>query len=194
MEKRNRIAFVYLIIGAVFLFGWGFVRRRDLATTADKAKPEELFALVGGTPIQAALDVEAPELAAEERKTQFPDTVGIFGGSAVTAAIKVDAPALAAAERRAQAVKKAAPSELLAMGKGEKPFHLQAPFEHARRVRFSRSSLSYFQQADREGLPVVNPDGTPKLLHLLPGRPLRAHLQDRRPEDDSQSRSCTPAR
>ena len=29
--------------------------------------------------------------------------------------------------------------------------------------------LSDFQQADREGLPVNNPDGTPKPLHLIPG-------------------------
>jgi len=167
MEKRNRSAFIYLIIGAVFLFGWGFVRDA-IWPPQRKAKPEELFALVGGTPIQAALDVKAPDLAAEERKTSFPDAVGIFGGSAVTTAIKVDAPALAAAERRIQAVKKAAPSELLAMGKGEKPFHLQLLL-NTQGAAIQQAITSYFQQADREGLPVDNADGTPKPLHLLPG-------------------------
>src|SRR5262245_48656974 len=170
MDKRNRSAFIYLIIGAVFLFGWSFVRDAIWPPPKKQRKPnaEEMHAFVAGAPVVAAIEGKAPELVAEERKQQLPDAIGVLGGSAVTGAIQVEAPALVAAERRAEVAKKARPSELVAMGHGPTPYHLRVLL-NTRGASVQQVILSDFQQADREGRAVVNPDGSPRPLHLLPG-------------------------
>lgn len=172
MEKKNRLAFVYLIIGIGFLFGWPFIQNQ-IWPPPEKPKPvkqEDLIGLGLGTPVMVALNPEidvAGKLAAERRE-QLPDLFGVVGGATVTTAIKIDAPALAAEERRRQLVKKATPSRLIAMGKGEKPFHIQALLNtHGGSIQ--QIVLTDFQQADREGLGVKYPDGSAMPLHLVPG-------------------------
>src|SRR5262249_14709009 len=90
------------------------------------------------------------------------------GSTLITTAIKEGIPALVAAERRLEAAKKIKPAELLAMGKGPSPFHLQVLLT-TRGGAIQQVILSDFQEADREGLAVTSPDGKPRPLHLLPG-------------------------
>src|SRR5256885_10417748 len=152
MDKRNRKAFIYLIIGAIFLFGWSFVRDASWRPPQKQRKPtvEEQHAFVAGAPVIAAIEGKAPDLVALERREQLPDAVGILGGSAATGAIKVEAPALVAAERRREAAKKIKPSELFAMGKGPTPFHLQVLLNQ-KGASVQQIILTDFQEADREG-------------------------------------------
>src|SRR5262249_49711218 len=157
MDKRNRSAFIYLIIGAVFLFGWGFVRDAIWPPPKKQRKPnnEEMHAFVAGAPVVAAIEEKAPELAAVERKLQEPDLASSLGSTLITTAIKEGIPALVAAERRLEAAKKIKPAELLAMGKGPSPFHLQVLLT-TRGGAIQQVILSDFQEADREGLAVTS--------------------------------------
>ena len=92
----------------------------------------------------------------------------MVGGAATTAAVGVDAPTLVAAERREAVAKQADPDVLIPMGRGERPFHLGVMLNtHGASVQ--QVVLNDHQEADREGLPVTNEDGTPKPLHLIPG-------------------------
>jgi YidC/Oxa1 family membrane protein insertase len=54
------------------------------------------------------------------------------------------------------------------MGKGERPFHIEVLL-NTRGASVQQAVLRDFQEADREGLAVTNPDGTPRPLHLIPG-------------------------
>ncbi len=172
MEKKNRIAFVYLIIGIAFLFGWPLIQNRiwPPPPKPEKATPEQLIGLALGTPVMVAIDPEVDALGKTdaERKEQLPNAYGALGGSAETVAIAVDAPALAAIERNKKEIKPAEPSSLIAMGHGEKPFHLQV-YLNKRGGAIQQVVLTDFQQADREGLGVNYPDGSAKPLHLVPG-------------------------
>src|SRR5262245_54679476 len=170
MEKRNRSAIIYLVLAAVIFFGWGFVRDAIWPPPPKQRKPtrEEEHAFVAGGLAAGAMDVKAPELANEERRQQIPDVIGVLGGTLVTTAIKEDVPAKVAFARREEAAMKATPAELLAMGKGGKPFHIEALL-NTRGGAIQQLILRNFQQADREGLPVNNPDGSKVPLHLIPG-------------------------
>jgi YidC/Oxa1 family membrane protein insertase len=170
MGKSNRFAFVYLIIGVVFLLGWPYVQNAiwPPPPKQNPLKPEDGLALFGGNLPLKALEVGAPELAVVERKAQFPSVVGAAGGSMVTTAIQAEVPALVAAERRKELAKKAAPSELIAMGRGPRPSHLQVLL-NTQGGSIQQVIVTDFQEADREGLPVQNADGSKKPLHLIPG-------------------------
>ena len=180
MEKRRSFAFIYLLIGVAVLFGWPFIQNAiwPPAKKPVPLKAEDGPALFGGGLPVAALQVGAPALAVEERKQQLPTVVGVGAGSAVTVAVHpaVNAPALVAAERRERAIKAAPPSELLSMGwGGDRPFHLQLLL-NTRGAAVQQVVLTHFQQADREGYAVTNPDGTPRRLHLIPGvKPKRTY-------------------
>jgi YidC/Oxa1 family membrane protein insertase len=185
MENRNRFAFVYLIIGVAFLFGWTFIRDAiwPPPPPQPKATEEQVFGLFAGTPAMVAAhrDVDAPGKAAAERKLQFPSYLGAVGGTPTTVAYAIDAPALVAKERRAVEAKKIAPSELIALGRGSSPFHLRVLL-NTRGGSIQQVVLSQFQEADREGYPVKNPDGSVRPLHLIPGvRIKRTHkMRDQR--------------
>src|SRR5262245_33648981 len=170
MDKRNRSAFIYLIIGAVFLFGWGFVRDAIWPPPKKQRKPngEEMHAFIAGAPVIAAIEQKAPELTDVERVQLKPDLASSLGSTLISTAIREGITEQVAAERRLNAAKKAQPTTLLAMGKGTSPFHLQVLLT-TRGGAIQQIVLSNFQQADREGLAVNNPDGTPRPLHLLPG-------------------------
>src|SRR4051812_24758539 len=100
MEKKNRLAFVYLLIGVAFLFGWPFVQNKIWPPPEKPkvAKPEEWLAQVGGGLPVAAQEVEAPRLAQEERVAEERKRVEKHE-----------------AERKVEPAK---PATLLAMGKG----------------------------------------------------------------------------
>ena len=172
MEKKNRIAFVYLVVGIAFLLGWPYIQNRiwPPPPKAEKATPEQLIGIALGTPVMVALDPEVDALnkTDEQRKKQLPDEYGALGGAPVAVAIRIDALALAAIERQKKAIKPAEPGTLIAMGHGKKPFHLQV-YLNSRGGSVQQVVLTDFQQADREGLGVTNPDGSPKPLHLVPG-------------------------
>jgi YidC/Oxa1 family membrane protein insertase len=174
MENRSRLPFIYLIIGVAFLFGWKFIQDAIWPPPPKqrKADQEEMLAFYAGTPALAAVspEVDAPTKVAAERKVQFPNVLGLVGGTPVTVAIhpEINAPALAAAERRAQAAKNLPTSELIGMGWGDNPFHLRVLLNtHGGAVQ--QIVLSDFQEEDREGIAVKNPDGSPRPLHLIPG-------------------------
>jgi len=183
MRKSNRLAFVYLIIGVAFLIGWPYVQNAiwPPPPKAVKLKPEDGPALFGGGLPLAALEVKAPELARAERIEQKPSVVGLVaGGSMTTAAIKEGIPELVAAERAKELAKKAAPSELIPMGHGPKPFHTQL-LVNTEGASIQQAVVTHFQEADREGLPVWEKDASgqeivgldgkkvKKPLHLIPG-------------------------
>jgi len=170
MDKRNRSAFIYLIIGAIFLFGWGFVRDAIWPPPKKQRKPnvEEMHAFVAGAPVVAAIEQKTPELTTGEREQQRPDLASALGSTLVSTAVREGITEHVAAERRAEAARKIRPSELLAMGHGPTPFHLRVLL-NTRGASVQQVILSDFQQADREGRAVFNPDGSARPLHLLPG-------------------------
>ena len=167
MESRNYIRYIPLIIGIVVVFGWGFVSNAIWPPKPPQRKPslEEQPAFVAGTLATAALAVDAPKLAAFERKRDLP---GLAGGALVAAAVAVDAPARVASERRQQAERAAAVTNLIPLGHGDRPFHLQLLL-NSQGGAIQQVVITDFQHADREGLPVTLPDGRPKPLHLIPG-------------------------
>jgi len=169
MENRNRSAIIYLVLAAVIFFGWGFVRDAIWPPAKKQRNPnrDEAHAFVAGGAAIGAIEVNAPQLAADERKQQEPDLASSLGSAIITTAIKEGIPELVAAERRAQAARQAKPPTLLAMGRGEKPFHIQALL-NTRGGSIQQIILTYFQQADREGLPVFK-EGKAVPLHLIPG-------------------------
>jgi YidC/Oxa1 family membrane protein insertase len=156
MGKSNRLAFLYLIIGVLFLFGWQFVQNKiwPPPPKVEKVTDTDWLALSGGGPPWVANEVGAPRLAQEEREEE-----------ARKLQAKIDE------ERKKNPVKPATPSELFAMGHGEKPFHLQVLLNN-RGGSVQQVVLSDFQQADREGLPVWDEVDGKKVkhpLHLIPG-------------------------
>lgn len=171
MQNRSKLAYVYLIIGVVFLMGWPFIQN---AIWPPPPKPKvltnaESVSLVGGTSAFVAVEEGVFEKIAEERRQQLPSLAGLFaGGSSTTAAIQIDAPTLVAAQRRKEARSKLPKPELIALGHGEKPWHLQVLL-NTRGGSVQQVVLTHFQQADREGKPVVDADGKPRPLHLIPG-------------------------
>lgn len=172
MQKKSRLPFVYLIIGVAFLFGWPYIQNQiwPPPPKPKTATPGELIGMGLGTLVTAAIDkdVDALAKAAAERQQQFPDVLGALGGSQVRVAEELGARQLEAAERRKQLAKTLPPINLLAMGKGAKPFHLQALLTN-RGGAIQQVVLTGFQEADREGLGVKNADGSAKPLHLIPG-------------------------
>ncbi len=171
MEKRNRYAFVYLIIGVAFLFGWQFIQNK-IWPPAEKPKliaPNDAVGLIAGEIASVALNENIPEKIAAVRKEQAPGIVGLLGGGWVPAAIEADIPAQVASERRRQVLAKLPKPELIAMGHGERPYHLQVLL-NTQGGSIQQVVATHFQHADREGLPVTEgKDGPPKPLHLLPG-------------------------
>lgn len=193
MQQRNRFAYVYLIIGAVVLFTWPMLQNAIWPPVVKPrmAKPDEM-GLVLGTMGQIALHPDVQEAAIADFRKQAP---GLVGGALVTTAIEVEAPRLAALERQqtlhgtvgsslaATAIDIGAPQkvakemwaanaqkalgELLPMGRGDKPFHLQVLL-NTRGGSIQQVVLTHFQQADREGLPVKLGD-KPMPFHLIPG-------------------------
>ena len=173
MEKSNRLAFVYLIIGVAFLIGWPFVQNwiRKPKKEPAKAKPEEMMGFVLGSPATVALgpDVDVFGKIELERKQQLPNALGALSGSPAAAAYLAGVLDLVDAERqKQQRIKSAGPSTLIEMGKGKNPYHLQVLL-NTRGGAVQQVVLTDFQQADREGLGVYKPDGTPRPLHLIPG-------------------------
>jgi len=174
MGKSNRFAFVYLIIGVMFLFGWQFIQPRIWPPPA-KITPltqEQTLSLVGGELALRAFEIGAPALEAESRERQKTWINGIWMGSLVTVAQEAKIPELVENERkaeRARLIAKSAPtSQLYSIGKAERPFHIQGLL-NSKGGSIQQVVLSDFQQASRVGLPVYNPDGTQKPLHLIPG-------------------------
>lgn len=170
MEKKNRFAFFYLIIGVIFLFGWGYVQNLIWPPPPKQqvAKPGEVEAFVIGGPSVAALDAGVEQAIVDERLRQVPDVFGTISGSLGALTANPDFKALVAAERQKNIVKPGQSSELLGLGRGEKPFHLQVLL-NTRGASIQQVVLSDFQHADREGLGVKNKDGSAKPLHLIPG-------------------------
>ena len=58
--------------------------------------------------------------------------------------------------------------ELIRIGHGDKPYNLQVMF-NSLGGSVQQVILSQFKEANREGLEAKNRDGTPRLLHLVPG-------------------------
>jgi YidC/Oxa1 family membrane protein insertase len=170
MGNKNRFAFIYLIIGVAFLFGWGYVQNLIWPPVPKPkvAKPEEVHAFVVGGPAVALHEVDLAGLIDAERKKMLPDALGTLGGSAITVTKQAGIFELIAAERRKALIKPAEPPTLIAMGKAPTPYHLQVLL-NTRGGSIQQVVLTHFQQADREGLVVKNSDGTPKPLHLIPG-------------------------
>jgi YidC/Oxa1 family membrane protein insertase len=187
MEKKNRFAFIYLIIGVLFLFGWGFIQNK-IWPPQRKATESELIGLGLGTPVMVAshpsvvslAEAEREEMAAEELR-QRPNVLGTLATSAATVANHPDVRAAVEIEKPKVVAKPAQPSTLIAMGKGEKRFHLEVLL-NTRGGSIQQVVLSDFQHADREGLAVRNSDGTPKPLHLIPGVRVKrtAKIRDQR--------------
>jgi YidC/Oxa1 family membrane protein insertase len=172
MEPRRRNANVFLILALVLFVGVMFLQNYiwPPPKPPKKATPPDVVGFYAGSLATAALDpeVDAPAKEAEERRQLFPSNLGNLGGALTTVAVGIDAPALAAAERRKAAAKPAEPDELIPMGWGEKPYHLQVLL-NTRGGSIQQVVLPYFQAADREGLAVVNADGKPRPLYLVPG-------------------------
>ncbi len=170
MGKSNRFAFVYLIIGVMFLFGWQFIQNAIWPPPPNitPLTPKQTLSLVGGELPLMAVEIGAPDLAAAERKQQANWILGTLLGSPVTVAIESGITAEVAAERRKQAVKQAPHSTLYTIGNGEKSFHIQGLLT-TQGGSIQQIVLSDFQEASRMGLPVYHSDGTKKPLHLIPG-------------------------
>ena len=172
MQPRNRFTTVYLVLaGALFL---GIMALQGYIwpppKPPQKATAPEVIGFYSGALATYCLDkdVDVFALIDEERKQNFPSALGDLGGALSTVAVGIDAPALAAREKQKAAAKPAVPDELIAMGRGEKPYHLQVLLNN-HGAGIQQVILSDFQEADREGLAVVNPDGKPRPLHLIPG-------------------------
>jgi len=170
MEKKNRFAFLYLIIGVAFLFGWGYVQNMIWPPPPKQqvAKPGEVHAFLAGGPAVTALDAGVEQAMVDEQRRQLPDVFGGVGGSLGALTASPDFRAMVALERRKEFAKNAATSELIGMGRIATPFHLQVLL-NTRGGSIQQVVLTDFQHADREGLGVKNPDGTAKPLHLIPG-------------------------
>jgi YidC/Oxa1 family membrane protein insertase len=129
--------------------------------TPKTIKPKDAVALVGGGLPAGALDVDAPRLALEER-------LGEERKQQEQVAVKEKEKE----KKQEPPPKPETPSELIAMGQGVNPFHLQVLL-NTRGGSVQQVVLSDFQQADREGLPVYDeaPDGSKvkQPLHLIPG-------------------------
>src|SRR5262249_27435322 len=134
-----------------------------------KATLPETIGLYAGAAATAGLDKDVDVFlkAEEERKAQFPSAWGDLGSALTTAAYGANVFELVQAEREEQA-RKDNPDELIPMGWAEKPFHLQLLL-NPRGGSVQQVILSDFQQADREGRAVVDRDGKPRPLHLIPG-------------------------
>ena len=172
MQPRNRLATVYLVAAGVLFLGLMALQGYLWPPPKPAKKPTipEEISLYAGALADVALhkDVDVFAKTDAERQAQAPAVLGLFGSAATTAAVGVDAPSLVAAERREALAKKADPDTLIPMGWGENPFHLNILL-NTRGGSVQQVVLNGFQQADREGLAVVQEDGTPKPLHLIPG-------------------------
>ena len=69
MQKKNRFAFVYLIVGVAFLFGWSYIQNPiwPPPVKQQKAKDEEVLAFAAGGPAIAAHELNVPSLIEAER-------------------------------------------------------------------------------------------------------------------------------
>lgn len=172
MQPRNRFAYVYIVVGLALIIGWSFLQNYfwPPAEKPKLARPIDVVGFYGSGLAAAGLDpdVDVFRHVALERATQFPSAFGGLAGGLATAAEAVEARKLTARERELAAAKNVAPAELVPMGRGEKPFHLQVLL-NTRGGSVQQVVLTEFQGASREGLPVLNPDGTPRKLHLIPG-------------------------
>jgi YidC/Oxa1 family membrane protein insertase len=172
MQPRNRLGTVYLVAAGILFIGimllQGYIWPPP--KPPQKATLPETIGMYAGAAAVVGLDKEVDVFlkTEEERKAQFPSAVGGLGGAVTTVAIGIDAPSLVAEERREALARTADPDELVPMGWGEKPFHLQLLL-NTRGGSIQQVILSDFQQADREGRAVVNPDGKARPLHLVPG-------------------------
>jgi hypothetical protein len=169
MSNRRFLPYVYLIIGAAFVIGWPFIQNSiwPPPPKPQQASQKDLVGLVAGTPAWMAEEVEARKLTADDALTRRPPLVALADW-VFTALDKGGVMSQAAAERRRQEEAKAPKPEFLAMGRGEKPYNLQ-PLFTSKGGAIQQVILSNFQEADREGLAVKNPDGTKSPLHLIPG-------------------------
>src|SRR3954471_7235805 len=154
MQPRNRLATVYLVAAGVLFLGVILLQGYlwPPPTPPKKATTPDVVGLYAGALATAGLDKDVDVFAkiAEEHKQEFPSALGDLAGAVTTVAVAVDAPALAAEERREAQAKKADPAELIPMGWGEKPFHLQALL-NTQGGSIQQIILSDFQQEDREG-------------------------------------------
>jgi YidC/Oxa1 family membrane protein insertase len=172
MQPRNRFTILYIVVGVGLLIGWTFLQDY-IWPKPEKPKPARTADVVGfyagGLASGAMSDLDVLEKVKQEREEQKPAVLGLgSGGAVVTAAYQADALTLTEQERAAAALRQGEPDTLIPLGWGDKPFHLRVLLnDHGGAIQ--QVVTSDFQQADREGLAVVNPDGTPRPLHLIPG-------------------------
>src|SRR5437899_1923518 len=157
METRSRYAIYYLVAAIALFIGWTLIQGY-IWKAPEKPKPArtaDVAGLLGGGAVATTgADPEADVLLQ----------------SALAREKEQEAKAREIAQNEAEKAPKKAtePDKLLAMGWGEKPFHLRVLL-NTRGGSIQQVVVPYFQQADREGLAVVNPDGSPRPLHLIPG-------------------------
>lgn len=173
MQPRNRLATVYLVAAGVLFIGimllqgyiWPPPPPAKMATVPD------VVGMYGGALAAGGLDKDVDLFAKVEveRTAQFPSALGNLGGAMTTVAREAGVLELIRAEREAELAKKADPDELIPLGWAEKPFHVRVLLNQ-RGASIQQVVLNHFQQADREGLAVIDKEtGEPKPLHLIPG-------------------------
>jgi YidC/Oxa1 family membrane protein insertase len=176
MQPRNRLATVYLTAAIILLVGVWLLQGYlwPPPKPPRKATDPETVGMYAGAMATAGMDTDVDVFAKAkaEREAQYPSVVGTMASAAVPVSQEAGIFAAVEAERQEALARTAEPVELIPMGwpetGREKPFHLQLLL-NTQGGAIQQMILTDFQQADREGLAVVNPDGTPHPLHLIPG-------------------------
>ena len=170
-STRNTVIAVALCV-AIFI-GWKYVQDM-IWPPPPKPQPAPLTevqanalllggaALAAADPAPAVFAVGGPAVSLAQRLPPDPpptraEAVALVGGAAFIGHLHVPKPR-PASER----------PELVALGHGDNPYALRVLLT-TQGGAVQRVVLSHFEQADREGLRVLGPDGKPKPLPLVPG-------------------------
>ncbi|MEZ6142919.1 MAG: membrane protein insertase YidC [Zavarzinella sp.] len=163
MQQRSLTAYLYLAIGIIVLFAWGPVVNM---IWPPPPKPEAPAPELPLTELDGRILV-AGGLGSFEPEPIIPPTqegVAWLGGGISSATVGKDL------AREGFIVGVRQPGQLLPMGYGEQPAHLQVLL-NTRGGSIQQIKFTHFQQATREGLPDKDANGQPRQLMIIPGYP-----------------------